>query len=468
MGSNIGTVTRADEHPAADLVDVQHDILTIAVKNPSVNWGWYQQGYGPESFDGQNIWEDAGPGNFTNAPQHASYIVHHNGPQYFGYVGDNPQEQAKLHGLSQFYTDVTNHALPAGGGVFYVRGGYYNNDNLKPADPNITVQHEFTGNDDHGSYSDSQISEALIADSVNAIANSPYWADSAIIITYDESDGFYDHQPEQFRTYGPDGQPETGGPRIPAIVISPYSAAHTISHVYSEHSSVVKFINELFNLTPLSSLPDEAAAVVAGAANSAFNKPNGSPQTNLGPADGLTTMGDLLEAFDDDRLAGENPAAAGQLRDDPAHRRAHAAALCRHRWQRQPDLRLPVPGDFADRLSGRPTCLEVPPTSRRWTSTRGRRSAPAARTTTPATTRRRAAPRAPAAPGATSLQPAMKTGGRGPVPVRPTTSRRTLYVYAIIPVWPALCVLCRAGFRRLDQGYGARRRCPALRRRRDT
>jgi phospholipase C len=188
--------------------------------------------------------------------------------------------------------------------VFYVRGGYYNNDGLKPADPNVTVQHEFTGNDDHGSYSDSQIAEANIADSVNAIANSPYWAESAIIITYDESDGFYDHQPEQFRTYGPDGQPETGGPRIPAIVISPYSAAHTVSHVYSEHSSVVKFINEVFNLTPLSSLPDEAAAATAGAANPAFNKPNGSPQTNLGPADGLSTMGDLLEAFDNDRLQG--------------------------------------------------------------------------------------------------------------------------------------------------------------------
>src|SRR5208337_3577980 len=76
-----------------------------------------------------------------------------------------------------------------------------------------------------------------------------------------------------------------------------------VSHVYSEHSSVIKFIDELFNLTPLANLPDEAAAITAGASNPAFNGPNG-PQANLGPADALATMGDLLEAFDNDRLTG--------------------------------------------------------------------------------------------------------------------------------------------------------------------
>src|SRR5208337_1922549 len=245
MGSQIGNIIRTDQSPAADLVDVQHDILAIAVKNPSVNWGWYQQGYGPEPFDGTAISENAGSYHYTSAPEHASYIVHHNGPQYFGYIGDNPQVAAHMHGLQQFYTDVANQALPAGGGVFYVRGGYYNNDGLTVADPNPNVQASTPGNDDHPNYSDAQISETLVADSINAIASSPYWSQSAIIITYDESDGLYDHQPEAFRTYGPDGQPETGGPRIPTIVISPFSAAHTVSHVYSEHSSVIQFIDEL-------------------------------------------------------------------------------------------------------------------------------------------------------------------------------------------------------------------------------
>ena len=331
MGSQIGSIISADQHAAIDLIDVQHDIQTIALKNPAVGWGWYQQGYGPEPFDGANITEngDATTSSLPNgcfgfnyhgtntvtaascnanaaaqgAPVHASYIVHHNGPQYFGYLGDNTIEQGKMHSLGQFYTDVQNQALPANGGVFFVRGGYYNNDGQTPIDPNPNVKGATPGNDDHPNYADAQISETLVADSVNAIANSPYWADSAIIITYDETDGLFDHQPEAFRTYGPDGQPETGGPRIPTIVISPYSAAHTVSHVYAEHSSVIKFIDEMFNLTPLGKLPDEAAARAAGAANAAFNGPNG-PQANLGPADALGNMSDLLEAFDNDRLLG--------------------------------------------------------------------------------------------------------------------------------------------------------------------
>jgi phospholipase C len=327
MGSKIGTIIKADQHPASDLTDVQHDIVQIALKNPVVNWAWYEQGYGPEPFDGTSVYEN---GTNHNGAAHQSLITHHVGPQYFGYLGDNaivsqkdagyttPNQPGNMHGLQQFYTDVANNALPANGGVFYVRGGYYNNDGLTPADPNVTVKRAFAGNDDHGSYSDSQIAEALVADSVNAIANSPYWAESAIIITYDESDGFYDHQPEQFRSWGPDHQPETGGPRIPAIVISPYAAAHTVSHVYSEHGAVIKFINELFNLIPLGALPDEAAARAAGAANPAFNAPNGSPQTNLGPSDTFAGMGDLLEAFDNDRLSGAKPVLPASYATIPA------------------------------------------------------------------------------------------------------------------------------------------------------
>jgi phospholipase C len=323
MGHNIQAIVANDQNPAVDLADVQQDIAKIAAKDPVVGWGWYQQGYGPEPFDGVPAKTDEGNFNGPNGQvEHASYIVHHNGPQYFGYVGDNPVAAANLHALGQFYTDLSNHNLPAAGGVFYVRGGYFNNDGLSPADTaNPTVVQDFVGNDDHGSYSDSQIAEALVADSVNAIANATdangnsIWSQSAIIITYDESDGFYDHQPEQFRSFGPDGQPETGGPRIPLIVLSPYAASHTVSHQYSEHSSVIKFIDELFNLTPLASLPSELAATNAGATlGGLFNYPAGfnggtgsTGQAYLGPADNNANMGDLTEAFDNDRLLGNIP-----------------------------------------------------------------------------------------------------------------------------------------------------------------
>ncbi len=296
-GRRIGELTEADPNPAADLRDVQHDIQTIATQNPFVNWGWYQQGFDTEPFDGT-----ATPDGVTHAP-HGSYVVHHNAPQFFGYLADNPRMRAMIHGLQDFYGDVANRALPARGGVFYVRGGFYNNDGLITADPNPAVRAHFAGNDDHPSYSDAQISEASIANSVNAIAASPYWSESAIIIAYDETDGLYDHVRPTPRSIGPDGLPETGGSRIPAIVISPYAAAHTISRAYSEHSSVIKFIDALFGLVPLADLPDETRGRRLGAAQAATFH-----QTQLGPADArVAPMGDLTEAFDNDRLLGKAP-----------------------------------------------------------------------------------------------------------------------------------------------------------------
>ncbi len=289
MGPQAPTLTAADQNPALDLADVQHDIAKIASSNKlTVPWGWYQEGY------------DAEPTDNGGAASHATYIVHHNGPQYFGYVGDNPTQLAHLHGLADFFTDIGQQALPAQGGVFYVRGGFGNNDGLKPVDPNAAVQKNFTGGDDHPAYSDAQISEAMVADEVNAIAASPYWKDSAIVITYDETDGLYDHVPSHVRELDPQGHPLTAGPRIPAIVISPYGRVHAISHQYSEHSSVIKFIDELFDMTPLADLPDESRARELG--ETQFG------QANLGPADAkVPGMGDLTGAFDDLRLRGKAP-----------------------------------------------------------------------------------------------------------------------------------------------------------------
>ena len=306
MGSAIRAIVKQDENPALDLADIAGDIDKIAAAQQPVAWGWYQQGYTHEPFDG------AATINLEPATTaHPSYIVHHNGPQYFGYLGDNPAELAHLHGLQDFYTAIAAHTLPPQGGVFYVRGGYYNNDNLQTLNPNPDIRATFAGNDDHPGYSDSQISEASIADSVNAIANSPYWPQAAIVIAYDETDGFYDHVPERVRSWGPDHLPLTGGPRIPAILISPYAAAHAISHAYSEHSSVIKFINTLFTLTPLALLPDEQTARKRGAENPTHDPdltaPDGHPQRDLGPADALPDIADLSEAFDNDRLLGQAP-----------------------------------------------------------------------------------------------------------------------------------------------------------------
>jgi phospholipase C len=284
MGSNIETIIQSDENPALDLADVQADIKKIAAKDAPVNWGWYQEGYDHEPTDG------------GNPASYATYITHHNGPQYFGYLGDNTNVLSNnLHGLGDFTTAIQNQSLPPSG-VFYVRGGYGNNDGLVPVDPTPKIQAAFAGSDDHPGYSDGQIAEALLADSINLIANSPYWSQSAIIISYDETDGFYDHVENNIRNNDSFGAPLEAASRIPTIVISPYASVHAISSKYSEHSSIIKFINELFNLIPLQKLPDEAAAETNAA---------GTIEPFMGPADNEPFIGDLTEAFDNARLTGQ-------------------------------------------------------------------------------------------------------------------------------------------------------------------
>ncbi len=289
MGKDVFNITQDDRNPALDLVDVQDDLKKIAGDdNKQINWAWYQEGYDHEPTDPK--------GSTTNA----TYIAHHNAPQYFGYIANNPTEtKHHLFGLGDFYTAISKKELPSSG-VFYLRGGYGNLDHLVPEDPDPTTRADFQGNDDHPAYSDAQISEALLADEVNAIASSPYWKESAIIITYDETDGLYDHTRPHIRDFDALGHPLDQGPRIPMIVLSPYGMVHAISHERTEHGSVIKLIDELFNLTPLGDLPDEANARALG------EKEFG--QAYLGPSDVKAPgVGDLFSAFDNSRLMGKTP-----------------------------------------------------------------------------------------------------------------------------------------------------------------
>jgi phospholipase C len=308
MGSNIQKIIANDPNPAADLLDVQHDIQAIASTDPAVNWGWYQQGFNandaPDPFEPQGT---ATPNPNNDPGLNTGYVLHHNGPQYFGYLADNPEVlNSNLHGANDFFQAVENRTLPATGGVFYLRGGYDNNDGLVPVDPTPAIQQAFLGNDDHPAYSDQQISEAFAARAISDIANSPYWENSAIIITYDETDGFYDHVSPTRRSTFADGTQLAAGPRISTIVISPYARAGKISHRYSEHGSVIKFINELFGLIPLASLPDEERGRALGAENLG--------QPNLGPSDDPDNeLGDLTEVFDYAILSGNKDPLSASL-----------------------------------------------------------------------------------------------------------------------------------------------------------
>jgi phospholipase C len=296
-GGTIAETTKADTDPDDDLADVKDDINEIATEaKRQIGFGWYQEGYDREHPEGEDK-ESTDLGPLDAEGRHASYVTHHNGPQYFGYVSNNPKMRADLHGLTDFFEAVDHHTLPESGGVFFVKGGYQNTLGLKPADPDGAVQKNFKGDDDHPAYSDAQISEALVAESVNKIAASSYWANCAIIITWDDSEGLYDHVPPPIHAMGPDGSIISDGPRVPLLLISPYARVHIVCHDDGDHASVVKFVDRLFGLTPLAELPDELRARKIGASRYGTE--------NLGPADALTPdITDLVGAFDPARLNG--------------------------------------------------------------------------------------------------------------------------------------------------------------------
>lgn len=290
LGRDIQAVTRADRYPSMDLPDVERDIPYIAQqRRPRIPFGWFQEGYGKEPTD-----PDDGPVDAYGL--HASYVTHHNGPQFFGYVSNNPKMQQQLHSLVDFFDAVDGRALPRDGGLFFVKGGFQNIMGLKPAGSSELIQRNFRGDDDHPGYSDAQISEALVANCINKIAQSPYWDQSAIIVAWDDSEGMYDHVPPPATVTGPDGTVIGHGPRVPLILISPFARTHAVAHGSGNHASVVKFVNQLFQLPALASLPDEKRGLQLG------EQVLGRKQ--LGPADLDPGLTDLVEGFSPARLSG--------------------------------------------------------------------------------------------------------------------------------------------------------------------
>jgi phospholipase C len=91
-----------------------------------------------------------------------------------------------------------------------------------------------------------------VASIVNAIGNSNYWGDTAILITWDDWGGWYDHvAPQIIDSY-------EYGFRVPLIVVSPFAKQGYISHVTHDFGSILKFTEEVFGLPSLG-YADEAA-----------------------------------------------------------------------------------------------------------------------------------------------------------------------------------------------------------------
>ena len=267
---------------------IPDDMAQEAHTGNAIPWAWYEEG------------ATTGSG----APS-AAFSAHHDAPLYFDYVNN-----AK----SAFGTPSTilDNTYGGKGLLQNIRGGYLQSEGVywvkgaagatsfpfRPADSALTAAGTYLGTDDHpgSGSSDHQVSEAYVATLINAIAASKYWKDSVIILTWDDSGGLYDHlPPTEFGGVCPDdqsgtfaGEPCGNGVRLPMLVISPFAKSGFVVHDPSNTGSVSKFIEAVFALPTLASLPDEAAGVTAG----------------LAPADANAAIGDLTGALELGRLNG--------------------------------------------------------------------------------------------------------------------------------------------------------------------
>ena len=134
--------------------------------------------------------------------------------------------------------------------------------------------------DGHPASSKYGLFEAFSRKLIDSVRSNPkLWASTAIFITNDEGGGYYDSgyiQPVDF--FG-------DGPRIPLIIVSPYSRGGRVVHQYSDHVSLVKFIERNWQLSPITG-------------RSRDNLPN-PIQTSWNPYVPVNApaLGDLFDAF---------------------------------------------------------------------------------------------------------------------------------------------------------------------------
>jgi phospholipase C len=116
-------------------------------------------------------------------------------------------------------------------------------------------------NDDHPP-SDLRAGQKLILQLVDAVMQSPVWKKTLLVITYDEHGGFFDHvQPPP----AADDRPAMRryGPRVPALVVSPYVAAGSVSKTVFDHTSIIKTILTRFCAKPNGRIPNMGKRVAA-------------------------------------------------------------------------------------------------------------------------------------------------------------------------------------------------------------
>ena len=142
--------------------------------------------------------------------------------------------------FERFFADAASGTLPA----------------YSYLDPFFLGEDQGGSNDDHP-HADIHRGQALVSLIANAITTSPLWSKTALVITYDEWGGFFDHVPPprlpDDHDTGPNGKDDhaQAGFRVPCIVLSPFARPGHVGHQVYDHTSILKMVEWRWGLKPL-------------------------------------------------------------------------------------------------------------------------------------------------------------------------------------------------------------------------
>jgi phospholipase C len=259
-----------------------------------ISWGFFQGGFRPTERRG----ELAVCGR-THMGSHGietpDYMPHHNPFQYFvqtanphhlpptsmlalGTTGDQANHE---YDLEDFWAAAAAKRLPA---VNFLKAPAYQNG--------------------HAGYSDPLAEQRYLVETINRLQKLPEWREMAIIIAYDDSDGWYDHMMSPIvrgsisEADALDAQNVCGtgrvprqvgrcglGPRLPLLVISPWARENHVEHSVTEQASILRFIEDNWGVGRLGG---DSADADAGALDPMFDfaRKQPLPPLLLDPATG--------------------------------------------------------------------------------------------------------------------------------------------------------------------------------------
>ncbi len=261
------------------------------LNNASFTWGWFQGGFGATGYVGQTAVCAAASVGLAGTT--ADYVAHHEPFQFYPETA-NPHHLPPSSNAAIGTTDQANHQYDLSDFFTALTAGQL------PAVSYIKAKAVYDG---HPGYSDPLDEQTFIVNIINAIQANKYWADTAIIIAYDDSDGWYDHQMDplvnQSQSAGDDFLTGTNlcgsntaattqgrcgyGPRTPLLVISPYAKPNYVDHVITDQSSIVKFIEDNWGLARMGNGSSDAKA---GSLLGMFNFAKKTGKLNLDPTTG--------------------------------------------------------------------------------------------------------------------------------------------------------------------------------------